>query len=137
MTTARLVGFLFHAPFMQKANRAAIATQCLLCNESASRRGKIKMYSRHEMLDLVKVGGKARGIIRNLVTGEIERHVTHAVVIASEVMEIYFIYQPMLWAQCNCAWKIHKKGAYFANPCFTQIHPLVFPFRATTSQNLP
>ena len=92
-------------------------------------RGKIKMYSRHEMLDLVKVNGKARGIItRNLVTGEIERHAAHAVVIASGGYgNLFYLSTNAMGSNVTAAWKIHKKGAYFANPCFTQIHPTGIP----------
>ena len=92
-------------------------------------RGKIKMYSRHEMLDLVKVNGKARGIItRNLVTGEIERHAAHAVVIASGGYgNLFYLSTNAMGSNVTAAWKIHKKGAYFANPCFTQIHPTCIP----------
>ena len=89
-------------------------------------RGKIKMYSRHEMLDLVKVDGKARGIItRNLVTGEIERHAAHAVVIASGLWKSVLFINQCDGEQCHCSWKIHKQGAYFANPCFTQSTQLI------------
>ena len=92
-------------------------------------RGKIKMYNRHEMLDVVIVDGKARGIIaRNLVTGEIERHSAHAVVIASGGYgNVYFLSTNAMGSNATAAWKAHKKGAYFANPCFTQIHPTCIP----------
>ena len=92
-------------------------------------KGKIKMYNRHEMMDLVIVDGKARGIIaRNLVTGEIERHSAHAVVIASGGYgNIFFLSTNAMGSNTSAAWKIHKKGAYFANPCFTQIHPTCIP----------
>ena len=92
-------------------------------------RGKIKMYNRHEMLDLVKVDGKARGIIaRNLVTGEIERHSAHAVVIASGGYgNVFFLSTNAMGSNATAAWKIHKKGAFFANPCYTQIHPTCIP----------
>jgi len=92
-------------------------------------RGKIKMYNRHEMLDLVKVDGKARGIIaRNLVTGEIERHSAHAVVIASGGYgNVFFLSTNGMGSNVTAAWKIHKKGAFFANPCYTQIHPTCIP----------
>ena len=92
-------------------------------------RGKIKMYNRHEMLDLVKVDGKARGIItRNLVTGEIERHAAHAVVIASGGYgNLFYLSTNAMGSNVTAAWKIHKQGAYFANPCFTQIHPTCIP----------
>jgi succinate dehydrogenase / fumarate reductase flavoprotein subunit len=92
-------------------------------------RGKIKMYSRHEMMDMVVVDGKARGIItRNLVTGEIERHAAHAVVIASGGYgNLFYLSTNAMGSNVSAAWKIHKKGAHFANPCFTQIHPTCIP----------
>ncbi|WMI68797.1 fumarate reductase/succinate dehydrogenase flavoprotein subunit [Mangrovimonas sp. YM274] len=92
-------------------------------------RGKIEMFNRHEMLDVVVVDGKARGIIaRNLITGEIERHSAHAVVIASGGYgNVYFLSTNAMGSNATAAWKIHKKGAYFANPCFTQIHPTCIP----------
>jgi succinate dehydrogenase / fumarate reductase, flavoprotein subunit len=92
-------------------------------------RGKIKMYNRHEMLDVVVVGGKARGIIaRNLTTGEVERHSAHAVVIASGGYgNVYFLSTNAMGSNTTAAWKAHKKGAYFANPCYTQIHPTCIP----------
>ncbi len=92
-------------------------------------RGKITMNNRHEMLDVVKVNGKARGIIaRNLITGEIERHSAHAVVIASGGYgNVYFLSTNAMGSNTTAAWKIHKKGAFFANPCYTQIHPTCIP----------
>ncbi|MFK7786861.1 MAG: fumarate reductase/succinate dehydrogenase flavoprotein subunit [Crocinitomicaceae bacterium] len=92
-------------------------------------KGKIKMYNRHEMLELVKVDGKARGIIaRNLVTGEIERHSAHAVVIASGGYgNVFFLSTNAMGSNVTAAWRVHKKGAYFANPCYTQIHPTCIP----------
>ena len=92
-------------------------------------RGKIEMFNRHEMLDVVKVDGKARGIItRNLITGEIDRHSAHAVVIATGGYgNVYFLSTNAMGSNATAAWKIHKKGAYFANPCFTQIHPTCIP----------
>ncbi|MDA9127701.1 fumarate reductase/succinate dehydrogenase flavoprotein subunit [Flavobacteriaceae bacterium] len=92
-------------------------------------RGKIKPYNRHEMLDLVIIDGKARGIIaRNLVTGELERHSAHAVVIASGGYgNVFFLSTNAMGSNVTAAWKIHKKGAYFANPCYTQIHPTCIP----------
>jgi len=92
-------------------------------------RGKIKSNTRHEMLDLVLVDGKARGIIaRNLVTGEIERHSAHAVVIASGGYgNVFFLSTYAMGSNATAAWKIHKKGAFFANPCYTQIHPTCIP----------
>ena len=87
------------------------------------------MYNRHEMLDVVIVDGKARGIIaRNLTTGEIERHSAHAVVLASGGYgNVYFLSTNAMGSNVTAAWKAHKKGAYFANPCYTQIHPTCIP----------
>jgi succinate dehydrogenase / fumarate reductase flavoprotein subunit len=92
-------------------------------------RGKIKSHARHEMLDLVVVDGKARGIIaRDLVSGEIERHSAHAVVIASGGYgNVFFLSTYAMGSNATAAWKIHKKGAFFANPCYTQIHPTCIP----------
>lgn len=92
-------------------------------------KGKIKMYNRHEMMDLVIVDGKARGIIaRNLVTGEIERHSAHAVVVASGGYgNVFFLSTNAMGSNTSAAWKVHRRGAYFANPCFTQIHPTCIP----------
>ena len=92
-------------------------------------RGKIKMFNRHEMMDLVIVDGKARGIItRNLVNGKIERHGAHAVVIASGGYgNVFFLSTNAMGSNVSASWKIHKKGAHFANPCFTQIHPTCIP----------
>ncbi len=92
-------------------------------------RGKVKMYSRHEMLDVVIVDGKARGIIaRNLVTGEIERHSAHAVVLGTGGYgNVFFLSTNAMGSNVTAAWKAHKRGAYFANPCYTQIHPTCIP----------
>ncbi|MAZ71919.1 MAG: succinate dehydrogenase flavoprotein subunit [Flavobacteriaceae bacterium] len=92
-------------------------------------RGKIKPYNRHEMLDIVKVDGKARGIIaRNLVTGEIERHSAHAVVLASGGYgNVFFLSTNAMGSNVTAAWKAHRRGAFFANPCYTQIHPTCIP----------
>jgi len=92
-------------------------------------RGKIKMYNRHEMMDLVVVDRKARGIItRNLVDGKLERHSAHAVVIASGGYgNVFFLSTNAMGSNTSAGWKVHKKGAHFANPCFTQIHPTCIP----------
>lgn len=92
-------------------------------------RGKIKMYNRHEMLDLVIIDGKARGIIaRNLITGEIQRHSAHAVVIATGGYgNVFFLSTNAMGSNVTAAWKAHKRGAFFANPCYTQIHPTCIP----------
>lgn len=91
--------------------------------------GKIKEYNRHEMLDVVVIDGKARGIIaRNLVTGEIERHGAHAVLLCTGGYgNVFFLSTNAMGSNVTAAWKAHKKGAYFGNPCFTQIHPTCIP----------
>ena len=92
-------------------------------------RGKIKSYTRHEMMDVVLVDGKARGIIaRNMVTGEIERHSAHAVVLASGGYgNVFFLSTNAMGCNVMAAWRAHRRGAYFANPCYTQIHPTCIP----------
>ncbi len=92
-------------------------------------KGKVEMHNRHEMLELVKVDGKARGIIaRNLVTGEIQRHSAHAVVLATGGYgNVFFLSTNAMGSNVTAAWKAHKKGAHMANPCFTQIHPTCIP----------
>ena len=113
--------------------RGQTGQQLLLGAYSAMNRqiakGKIKMHNRHEMVELVKVKGKARGIIaRNLVTGEIERHSAHAVVIASGGYgNVFFLSTNAMGSNVTASWKIHRKGAFFANPCYTQIHPTCVP----------
>ena len=92
-------------------------------------RGQIKMYNRHEMMDIVLIDGKARGIIaKNLITGKLERHGAHAVIIASGGYgNVFFLSTNAMGSNVSAAWKIHKRGAHFANPCFTQIHPTCIP----------
>jgi len=91
--------------------------------------GKVQMYTRHEMLDVVIIDGKARGIIaRNLVTGQLERHFGHAVVLASGGYgNVFYLSTNAMGSNVTASWKAHKKGAYFANPCYTQIHPTCIP----------
>ncbi|SHI87195.1 succinate dehydrogenase subunit A [Mesonia phycicola] len=92
-------------------------------------RGKIQAFNRHEMMDLVIVDGKARGIIaRNMVTGEIERHSAHAVVLGSGGYgNVFFLSTNAMGSNVTAAWRAHRRGAYFANPCYTQIHPTCIP----------
>jgi succinate dehydrogenase / fumarate reductase, flavoprotein subunit len=92
-------------------------------------KGNVEMFNRHEMLDLVLVGGKARGIIaRNLITGEIEKHGAHAVLLCTGGYgNVFFLSTNAMGSNVTAAWKAHKKGAFFANPCFTQIHPTCIP----------
>lgn len=91
--------------------------------------GTVTMYNRHEMLDLVKVDGKARGIIaRNLLTGELERHAAHAVVLATGGYgNVFYLSTNAMMCNVTAAWKSVKNGALMANPCFTQIHPTCIP----------
>ena len=107
--------------------------QCLLgCYSSLNRqikKGNVKMFPRREMLDLVVIDGKARGIItRNLITGELERHGAHAVVLATGGYgTIYYMSTLAVNSNASAAWKAHRKGAFFANPSFVQIHPTCVP----------
>jgi len=107
--------------------------QCLLGAYSSLNRqikkGNVTMYPRREMLDIVLIDGKARGIItRNLITGEIERHGAHAVVLATGGYgTIYYLSTLAVNSNASAAWKAHKKGAFFANPSFIQIHPTCVP----------
>lgn len=91
--------------------------------------GAVKMYTRHEMLDVVVIDGKCRGIIaRNLVTGELERHSAHAVLLCSGGYgNVFYLSTNAMGSNVTAAWKAHKKGAFFGNPCFTQIHPTCIP----------
>ncbi len=107
--------------------------QCLLGAYSSLNRqikkGNVTLYPRREMLDLVVIDGKARGIIaRNLITGEIERHSAHAVILATGGYgTIYYLSTLAVNSNPSAAWKAHKKGAFFANPSFIQIHPTSIP----------
>lgn len=91
--------------------------------------GNVQMYARHEMLEVVIIDGKARGIIaRDLVTGKLERHFGHAVVLCSGGYgNVFYLSTNAMHSNVTAAWKAHKAGAYFANPCFTQIHPTCIP----------
>ena len=91
--------------------------------------GNVQMFARHEMLDVVKVDGKAKGIIaRNLVTGELERHFGYAVLLCTGGYgNVYYLSTNAMGSNVTAAWKAHKQGAFFANPCFTQIHPTCIP----------
>lgn len=91
--------------------------------------GNVEMFSRHEMLDVVTIEGKARGIIaRDLTTGNTERHFGHAVLLCSGGYgNVFYLSTNAMGSNVTAAWKAHKKGAYFGNPCFTQIHPTCIP----------
>jgi succinate dehydrogenase / fumarate reductase flavoprotein subunit len=100
--------------------------------------GRVDMYNRHEMLELVKVNGKARGIIaRNLITGELERHSAHAVIVATGGYgNVYFLSTNAMGSNVTAGWKVHKQGALFANPCYVQIHPTCIPVHGTNQSKL-
>jgi succinate dehydrogenase / fumarate reductase flavoprotein subunit len=100
--------------------------------------GMARVHTRHEMLDLVLVDGRARGIIaRNLVTGEIERHAADAVVLATGgYCNVYFLSTNALGCNVTATWRAHKRGAAFANPCYTQIHPTAIPQSAEYQSKL-
>ena len=91
--------------------------------------GNVKQYARHEMLDVVIVDGKARGIIaRNLITGKLERYFGHAVVLSTGGYgNVFYLSTNAMGSNVTAAWKAHKKGAFFGNPCYTQIHPTCIP----------
>jgi len=101
-------------------------------------KGKIKLYSRHEMMEVVIVDGKARGIIaRNLVTGEIQRHSAHAVLLCTGGYgNVFYLSTNAMGSNVTAAWKAHRKGAAFANPCYTQIHPTCIPVSGTYQSKL-
>ncbi|MFD3000488.1 fumarate reductase/succinate dehydrogenase flavoprotein subunit [Pontibacter toksunensis] len=113
--------------------RGQTGQQLLLGAYSALNRqiayGKVKMFPRTEMLDLVMVDGKARGIVvRNLITGKIESHSAHAVILATGGYgNVFFLSTNAMGSNATAAWRAYKKGALFANPCFTQIHPTCIP----------
>ncbi|MEO1435772.1 MAG: fumarate reductase/succinate dehydrogenase flavoprotein subunit [Bacteroidota bacterium] len=100
--------------------------------------GSVEMYNRHEMMELVKVDGVARGIItRNLITGEIEAHSAHAVVLATGGYgNVYYLSTNAMGCNVSAAWKAHKQGAFFANPCFCQIHPTCIPVSGSYQSKL-
>ncbi len=101
-------------------------------------RGQVNMYSRHEMMDVVKIDGVARGIIaRNLITGEIERHFGHAVLLCTGGYgNVFYLSTNAMGSNVTAAWKAHKQGAFFANPCFTQIHPTCIPVSGSHQSKL-
>jgi succinate dehydrogenase / fumarate reductase flavoprotein subunit len=92
-------------------------------------KGKIKMFNRREMMDLVKINGKARGIIvRNLITGELERYAADAVLLCTGGYgNVFYLSTNAMTSNASAAWRCYKRGAAFANPCFTQIHPTCIP----------
>src|SRR6202041_468081 len=109
--------------------RGQTGQQLLLGAYSALNRqihlGKVKMYTRTEMLDVVMVEGHAKGIVtRNLITGAIETHTGHAVLLATGGYgNVFYLSTNAIGSNVTAAWRAHKRGAFFANPCYTQIHP--------------
>ncbi|MCL5028688.1 MAG: fumarate reductase/succinate dehydrogenase flavoprotein subunit [Bacteroidetes bacterium] len=101
-------------------------------------KGAVEMYNRREMLDLVVVDGQARGIVvRNLLTGEIEKYSAHAVVLATGgYANIFYLSTNAMNSNATAIWRAHKKGAYFANPCYTQIHPTCLPLHGDSQSKL-
>ncbi len=91
--------------------------------------GTVKLYNRHEMLDTVVVDGKCRGVIvRNLLTGELERHAAHAVVLCTGGYgNVFYLSTNAMMCNVTAAWRAHRRGAFFGNPCYTQIHPTCIP----------
>ncbi len=100
--------------------------------------GNVKMYNRREMLDLVLVDGVAKGIVvRNLLTGELERHSAQAVVLATGgYVNVYFLSTNAMNSNATASWRAHKRGAAFANPCYTQIHPTCLPVHGEAQSKL-
>ena len=100
--------------------------------------GKVKLYTRREMLDLVVVDGAAKGIVvRNMLTGEIEKYSAHAVILATGgYMNVYFLSTNAMNCNATAIWRAHKKGAPFANPCYTQIHPTCLPIHGENQSKL-
>lgn len=113
--------------------RGQTGQQLLLGAYSALNRqinaGKVKMYTRHEMLDVVVVDGEAKGIItRNMITGAIDSHAGHAVLLCTGGYgNVFYLSTNAIGSNVTAAWRAHKRGAYFANPCYTQIHPTCIP----------
>lgn len=122
--------------------RGQTGQQLLLGAVSALNRqidkGTVKLFTRREMLDVVIVDGQAKGIIvRNLVTGEIEKYAAHAVVLATGgYSNVYFLSTNAMNCNATAIWRAHKKGAFFGNPCFTQIHPTCLPVHGESQSKL-
>ncbi|GIK20837.1 MAG: fumarate reductase/succinate dehydrogenase flavoprotein subunit [Ignavibacteriales bacterium] len=122
--------------------RGQTGQQLLLGAVSALNRqidnGSVKLFTRREMLDLVIVDGAAKGIVcRNLLTGEIEKYSAHAVVLATGgYANVFFLSTNAMNCNATAIWRAHKRGAYFANPCFTQIHPTCLPLHGDSQSKL-
>jgi len=111
----------------QTGQQLLLGAYSALCRQIAN--GKVQMFSRTEMLDVVIVDGHARGIItRNLITGKIESHSAHAVVLATGGYgNVFYLSTNAMMSNASASWRAHRKGALFANPCYTQIHPTCIP----------
>ena len=120
----------------QTGQQLLLGCYSALCRQIAA--GKVEMFARREMLDLVMVDGQARGIVaRNLITGEIERHAADAVVLCTGGYgNVFFLSTNAMGSNVTAAWRCYKHGAYFANPCFTQIHPTCIPVHGTYQSKL-
>lgn len=111
----------------QTGQQLLLGAYSALCRQIVN--GKVQMFSRTEMLDVVIVDGHARGIItRNLITGKIESHSAHAVVLATGGYgNVFYLSTNAMMSNASASWRVHRKGALFANPCYTQIHPTCIP----------
>ncbi len=111
----------------QTGQQLLLGAYSALSRQAAS--GKVQLHARTEMLDVVVINGQARGIVtRNLITGKIESHSAHAVVLATGGYgNVFFLSTNAMGSNVTAAWRAHKKGAFFANPCYTQIHPTCIP----------
>ncbi|WP_185864358.1 fumarate reductase/succinate dehydrogenase flavoprotein subunit [Blattabacterium cuenoti] len=120
----------------QTGQQLLLGCYSALCRQIG--KGRIKMYNRHEMLDLVLINGIARGIIaRDLVSGKLERHSAHSVVIASGGYgNVFFLSTNAMGSNASAIWKVHRKGALFSNPCYTQIHPTCIPIHGEYQSKL-
>jgi len=111
----------------QTGQQLLLGAYSALCRQISN--GKVQMFSRTEMLDVVIIDGHARGIItRNLITGKIESHSAHAVVLATGGYgNVFYLSTNAMMSNASASWRVHRKGALFANPCYTQIHPTCIP----------
>ena len=120
----------------QTGQQLLLGCYSALCRQIVA--GKVQMFSRREMLDLVVIDGRARGIVaRNLISGEIERHAADAVVLCTGGYgNVFFLSTNAMGSNVTAAWRCYKHGAYFANPCFTQIHPTCIPVHGAYQSKL-
>ena len=111
----------------QTGQQLLLGAYSALCHQMNE--GKVKFYARHEMLDLVIVDGKARGVVvRDLVSGEVKSFSAHAVILATGGYgNVFYLSTNAMYCNATATWRAHKRGAYFANPCYTQIHPTCIP----------